>query len=66
VRIQSEKIEKLRPEFIFIVYESLLTTPDKKKFVDAFLKALRESKIDIRRFNLYQLEKAVQMVNAHS
>jgi hypothetical protein len=43
-----------------------LNPSDKKKFVDAFLKALKETKIDIRKFNITQLEKAVHMIQAHS
>ncbi|CDW75767.1 UNKNOWN [Stylonychia lemnae] len=66
VRIQSDKIDKFRAEIIFVVYESFLNASDKKKFVDSFIRALRENRIDIRRFNVYQLEKAVQMIHGHS
>eukprot|EP00347_Sterkiella_histriomuscorum_P017948 403347370 len=66
LRIQIDKIEKSTPNYLFIVYESLISASDRKRYVDQILQSLKDQRTDIRKFDLKQLDSIITIVNDHS
>ncbi len=62
LRLLEDRIEKLRPEVFLRSMENFEEAKLRQRYVTSLMKALRENKFDIRRFNFVQLSKLVQLV----
>lgn len=62
LRLLEDRIEKLRPEVFLRSIENFEEAKLRQRYVSSILKAMRENKFDVRRFNFVQLSKLVQLV----
>ena len=62
LRLLEDRIEKLRPDVFLRSLEGFEEPKLRQRYVASILKAFRENKFDIRRFNFVQLSQLVQFV----
>lgn len=62
LRLLEDRIDKLRPEVFFKSFDSFEEPKLRQRYVGSVLKALRENKFDVRRFNFPQLAQLIQLV----
>jgi hypothetical protein len=62
LRLLEDRIEKIKPDIFFRSLASFEEQKLKQRYVGSVLKALRENKFDVRRFNFPQLAQLIQLV----
>jgi hypothetical protein len=62
LRLLEDRIEKIKPDIFFRSLASFEEQKLKQRYVGSVLKALRENKFEVRRFNFPQLAQLIQLV----
>jgi len=62
LRLLEDRIDKIKPETFFKSMTSFEEPKLRQRYVASVLKALRENKFDVRRFNFSQLSQLIQLV----
>jgi hypothetical protein len=60
-----DRIEKLRPDVFLKSYESFEEPKLRQRYIQSTLKAMRENRLDVRRFYFSQLSQLIQQVAIH-
>lgn len=64
-RLLEDRIEKLRPEIFLRSFDSFDEPKMKQKYINSMIKAMKENKFDVRRFNFVQLSQLIQLIAVH-
>lgn len=62
IHLLEERIDKLKPDTFLKALDKFDDTKHKARIVNSLLKAMRENKVDIRKYNFPQITKLIHLI----